>query len=190
MTDDLLVFTVRSAAGLIGLICMLRFLLSPHRSGVFAPTYEIFSKMSNWLVRPFSRFLPLAGGYETAPFFVAWVCYSVGKLAVMGIQGTELTDDLQLYVSAALIFGMAQVLKIIVYIVIAVVIIHVLYSWINPSAPMAYIFRAFADRILGPFRRFVPPVGSIDLSPIVVIFLAQALLIVIAHLERHITLAL
>ena len=190
MTDDILAFTIQSIAGLLGLVCLLRFLLSPYRETMFGPTYAIFHKLSNWLVRPFGKFFPVVGGYESAPFFVAWLVYSVERLAVMAIHGISLEEDIQLLASAALIFGMSQILEIIVYIHIAIIIIHVLYSWINPGAPMAFIFRAFADRILSVFRRFIPPIGSVDITPVAALFIAQIVLIMINHLERHIAAAL
>ena len=190
MTTDILELTVRSVAGLLGLVCMLRFLLSPHKHSVFGPTYQMFSKLSDWLVGGLNRIIPTVKGYETAPFFMAWVIYSADRLAVMAIRGADFDRDPQLLVSAAIIFGLGQILTIIVYIYIAVIIIHILYSWINPRAPMAYIFNAFAGRILAPFRRFIPPIGNLDLTPIVAIFVAQVALIVINHLERTVASAL
>jgi YggT family protein len=66
------------------------------------------------------------------------------------------------------------------------VIIQVLISWINPYSPVAPVFYALAKPLLKPFKRFIPPIGGIDLSPMVVLILLQLLVIApIAGLERY-----
>ncbi len=188
MTDDIFVFTIQSLTRLIGLVCVIRFLLSSNRSSLFGPTYMLIARLTDWLVRPMNRIFPRIGGYETAPAFAAWAFYSIEYFLVWNIRGVELTA--QPLLGAMLVLGMAQVFKIIIYIFIAVILIHVIFSWVNPSAPMAYLFRSFADRILSPFRRIVPMAGPFDLTPIAAIFLAQIALIVINNLERQLTLML
>jgi len=47
---------------------------------------------------------------------------------------------------------------------------------------MAGIFDALTRPFYGMFRRFVPPIGGIDLSPLFVLLLAQIMLIVLAGL--------
>jgi YggT family protein len=54
-------------------------------------------------------------------------------------------------------------------------------SWINPYAPLAPLFEQLADPLLRPVRRFIPAVGGLDLSPVVVLLGLQALLIVLGH---------
>jgi YggT family protein len=39
------------------------------------------------------------------------------------------------------------------------------------------------DRILAPFRRIIPPMGGLDISPIFAIILIMALTIIVAGLK-------
>jgi YggT family protein len=60
------------------------------------------------------------------------------------------------------------------------VIVQVVFSWINPYAPMAPVFDAITRPFLRPIRRIVPPIGNVDLTPLVLIVLLQVALIALA----------
>ncbi len=56
------------------------------------------------------------------------------------------------------------------------IIIRVLLTWIPGLSPFHPVVRALAsitDPILEPARRLIPPIGMIDISPIVVLFALQ-----------------
>ncbi|WP_425229304.1 YggT family protein [Sphingomonas sp.] len=73
--------------------------------------------------------------------------------------------------------------------VIWAVIISAILSWLiafnvlNVRNPNVYRFTTMLDQvtapILAPIRRVIPPLGGLDLSPIVLILLLQALTILI-----------
>jgi YggT family protein len=63
------------------------------------------------------------------------------------------------------------------------VLVGVMLSWLNPYSPVAPIFNAMTRPFLAPIRRFVPPIASFDLSPLVLLVLLQVLLIALAHLR-------
>jgi YggT family protein len=63
------------------------------------------------------------------------------------------------------------------------VIITAIMSWVNPYAPMAPVLNALARPFLAPFQRFIPPLGGVDLSPIVLIIVLQLLLSLLAGLR-------
>jgi YggT family protein len=55
---------------------------------------------------------------------------------------------------------------------------RIILSWfpIQPGTAMASIYRALhtvTEPVLGPVRRVVPPLGMFDLSPFIVIIVAQ-----------------
>jgi YggT family protein len=49
-------------------------------------------------------------------------------------------------------------------------------SWVNPSAPIAPLLARLTDPLLDPIRQRLPRLGGVDLSPLVLILLAQVLL--------------
>jgi YggT family protein len=52
------------------------------------------------------------------------------------------------------------------------VIIYVFMSWFPNSreTPIGYFLGRIVEPYLEPFRRFIPPIGMIDISPIVALF--------------------
>jgi YggT family protein len=62
------------------------------------------------------------------------------------------------------------------------ILVQVIFSWINPYAPMAPVFNAMTAPFLRPLRRFIPPLGGIDLTPLVLLVIIQIVLIVLANL--------
>ena len=64
-----------------------------------------------------------------------------------------------------------------------VVIVQAVFSWVNPQAPLAWIFNAMTQPFLRPLRRFIPPIGGVDLTPLVLIVILQVLLFPISYLQ-------
>jgi YggT family protein len=85
-----------------------------------------------------------------------------------------------------LLLGIAalELVRFSLYLLIGVVLVQVVVSWINPHAPFAPLLDALTRPFYRVFRRFVPPIGGIDLSPLFVVVLAQVLLIPLAAMLR------
>ena len=52
------------------------------------------------------------------------------------------------------------------------IIIRVLLTWIpnlNPDNPLVRLLRQITDPILEPARRLIPPLGGVDISPVILI---------------------
>ena len=72
-----------------------------------------------------------------------------------------------------LISAVFQILQAILSIYFWIVIARALISWVNPDPynPIVRFLIQVTEPVLSRIRRFVPPFGSLDLSPIV-LFLA------------------
>lgn len=76
------------------------------------------------------------------------------------------------FVSAA-----AQLLDAALTVYTWIVIARVLISWVSPDPfnPIVQFLMRVTDPFLEKFRRLIPPLGMIDLSPVVAILVLQAL---------------
>ena len=65
-----------------------------------------------------------------------------------------------------------QIINIAFSVLIWLVIIRCLLSFIphNPYQPLIRFVYDVTEPIMAPFRRLIPPIGMIDMSPIVVVF--------------------
>jgi YggT family protein len=58
----------------------------------------------------------------------------------------------------------------------------VVLSWVNPYAPVAPAIAMLVRPFLAPFQRVIPPIGGIDLSPLVLIVVVNILLLVLGRI--------
>ncbi len=69
-------------------------------------------------------------------------------------------------------YSLAYFLATLIQIYSWILIIYIFMSWV-PNIQNSSVGRLFArlcDPYLEPFRRFIPPIGMIDISPIAAIF--------------------
>jgi YggT family protein len=76
-----------------------------------------------------------------------------------------------------LIGAIIELLRHALWLLIAVVLVQAILSWVAPDGPLSGLLNALTFPFLRPVRRIIPPIGgTLDLSPLVVIVLAQVLL--------------
>ncbi len=76
--------------------------------------------------------------------------------------------------------GLLETVKVALYLLMGVVLMSAILSWVNPHAPMAGVINALAEPCLRPFRRVIPLIGGVDLSPIALFLLLQVALSALA----------
>jgi YggT family protein len=85
-----------------------------------------------------------------------------------------------------LAFSFGELLRCSIYVFIAAIFIQIVASWINPHGynPIVEIARSIAEPLMAPARRILPPIGGLDLSPIIVfIFLNLSLKLIVAPIQ-------
>jgi YggT family protein len=71
---------------------------------------------------------------------------------------------------------MALILFLLMRLIIILVIVHVILSYfMTPYHPVREAIDHVVEPMLAPIRRFVPPLGGLDFSPLVLILLVQLL---------------
>ena len=82
-----------------------------------------------------------------------------------------------MFVVGNLLAAIAQLLDAGFTIATWLVIIRVLLSWVNPDPfnPIVQFLMRTTDPILEPLRRVIPPIGFIDITPVVALLLMKAL---------------
>ncbi|MCY4262362.1 MAG: YggT family protein, partial [Candidatus Dadabacteria bacterium] len=72
-----------------------------------------------------------------------------------------------------LLRAIAEVVDILLSVYIWIIVGRAILSWVNPDPynPIVRFLYSATEPVLGLARRYIPPIGSIDLSPIVVLLL-------------------
>jgi len=85
--------------------------------------------------------------------------------------------------------ALATVLDMVLSLYMWLIIIRALLSWVNPDPynPIVRFLYGITEPVLARIRRFLPPLGGIDLSPLVailaIVFLKQFLIPVLYDLS-------
>jgi YggT family protein len=55
------------------------------------------------------------------------------------------------------------------------IIIRVVLSWVqpNPNNPLVRLLYKVTDPVMGPLERIIPPLGGLDITPIIAVVLIQ-----------------
>ena len=79
---------------------------------------------------------------------------------------------------------MVQFVRALANLVTLVVIVDILASWVlpNPYHPFRLAVHRLVEPMLAPIRRLVPPVGMIDVSPMILILVIQVIEVVLVNL--------
>lgn len=77
-----------------------------------------------------------------------------------------------MFIIGNFLLTVAHILRIAIYVYIWAIIIRSLLSWFrpNPYQPAVRFLYRFTDPVLDRVRQFLPNLGGLDISPIIVIF--------------------
>ena len=171
------VFLVDTVASFFVFMLLARFHFQWLRVPFRNPVGEFVLATTNWLVVPVRRFVPGLAGLDLATLILAWLVQALGLWAQAAIVGAE--------PGAGTIAAIALVdlLRYSLYILVFAVIVQAVLSWVNPYTPLAPAFDTITRPFLRPLHRFVPPVGNVDLTPLVLLVVLYVILIVVNHLH-------
>lgn len=163
-------------AGLYLVVAILRFLFQLLRVDFRNPLVRTIVAITNPPLRLLRRVIPGLYGIDLAAVVLIW---SIGllKLAlVLVIAGHPFRW------SGALIVSLADSLDTLVWVFLIAVLARVVVSWVAPRShhPAIRIVEGLSEPVMAPFRRLLPPLGGLDLSPILTLLalrLAQQIVV-------------
>src|ERR1700732_2415591 len=183
MLSQALRFLIDTAFGFLVYAALLRFIMQWLRAPFRNPIGQAVTALTDWVVKPLRRLVPGFGGYDWASLLFAWIGQVLWLAALAALGSAEFSGTLAGYL---LVLALVELLRASLWILIGAVFLQAILSWIAPDGPLAGVLNALTFRVLAPIRRVIPPLGgSLDLSPLIVIVLAQlALILPVAWLEQ------
>lgn len=183
MLAQIFLFVLDAVCGFMTLALLVRFAMQWARVPFRNQLGQFIVAVTDWMVRPARRLIPGLFGIDMASLLLAWLWQVVFQGIALGFSGVLLAVSPTPTLVVALL-ALLDMAKMGLYLVIGTVIVSAVFSWVNPYAPLAEVLNTLTRPLLRPFRRFIPPVGGVDLSPLALLLLLQIGLFVIANL-RH-----
>src|SRR4051812_38856229 len=177
MFAQIATFLIDTIASFLVFVLLARFHFQWLRVPFRNPMGEFLLATTNWAVLPARRVVPGLAGLDLGTLLVAWLLQAVGLWTQAWINGAEPG------LAALAAVTSVDLVRYSLYILVFAVFVQVAISWINPDAPLAPLFDLVTRPFLRPLRRYVPPVGRVDLSPMVLLLILYVLLIPLAHLR-------
>ena len=140
------------------------------------PVGQFVLATTNWMVVPVRRVVPGLAGLDLGTLILAWLVQALGLWLKLLLVGAEPALGMLAMVAAL------DLLRYSIYILMVALIVQAVMSWVNPYTPLAPVFEAATRPFLGPLRRFVPPLGGVDITPLVLLVLLQIVLFILAEL--------
>jgi YggT family protein len=174
-----LYFIIKTLTQLYLLVLLLRFWLPMLRADFRNPLAQGILRITSPLVVPVRRFVPSIGRLDTSTMLVAYVIQFLTILILLTIKG-HMVDTIPVMVTTLIELAILS-LNMFFF----VILIKIILSWV---APQTYnyataLLATLAEPVLRPFRRIIPPIGGLDISPIFAIVLLQAAVIFLQTLK-------
>lgn len=167
-----LVYIIRTLFYLYILTFVVRLLIQWAPVDKRNPLVQFILRVTNPLVIPLRRILPPAGRIDTATVVALVGLQIIGTAILLRIGCIDQPAIWQILARAGL-----SIVQLGLNVYTWSIIIYVVLSWISPGGynPATALIAAIVEPVLAPFRRLVPPIGGIDLSPLFALIGIQAL---------------
>ncbi len=170
-----LFFIVKTLTQLYLLLLLLRFWLPWFNVDFRNPMAQAVLRLTSPLIVPLRRFVPSFGRLDTATVLVAMTFEYLLVVFLLSIRGVSLGF---IPIAITAFFELAILSMNLLFFII---LIRIILSWVAPNnySPITAMLNALAEPVLRPFRRMIPPIGGLDISPIFAIIILQAAIIIL-----------
>lgn len=167
--SGLAVFLTDTLVSLYVFALMLRFLLQWVEADFYNPISQFLVKLTHPPLRYLRRFIPPVQRVDTASLLLMLALQALGDYLVFTLQGIEVSAG------SLLVVALGQLLEMLYNILFYSILFSVVLSWVAPRGynPAVKLLFDLTEPLLGFFRRYVPAMGGIDLSPLFVLIALQ-----------------
>ena len=183
MLSQIFISTLQILSAFYLTIVLLRFLLQLARADFYNPISQFVVKATNPLVIPLRKVIPGLGGIDLATLVLALILQMIVFILILLAAGITAINPLQV-LAWSFITLLALVSKIYFWSILAVIIL----SWVSQGSyhPAVMLLYQLTEPIMAPFRKLLPTMGGLDLSPILVFLVLNVVDIVIHYMAMRV----
>jgi len=154
---------------------LLRLLLQWVRADFYNPVCQFLVKVTNPVIVPLRRVIPSIRKLDTASVVV------ILALEVSGVWVAGRIGSSPLNFEQIIIFSLMKLAATLLMTYFFLIIASALLSWFgarirHPAIPLVY---QLTEPVLSPFRKIIPPIAGIDLSPVFALIAIRFLLLLL-----------
>lgn len=170
--------------GLFTFAALLRFYLQVFGAPYRNPVSEFSLSLTEFALRRLRRVVPGFRGVDLTPLLWAFLLECLLLIVSLTVFGMVRVAEILQFMPWVLAMGLVSVIRHSLYLLMAAVFALAVLSWVNPYSPAMPAADALTRPFLEPLRRFIPPIGTVDLTPVVLMVIYQlTLTLIVGALE-------
>ncbi len=160
---DALVFLVDSLLSLYLYVLILRFVMQLTRADFRNQIAHAVLIVTNPVIMPLRKILPPMGKIDTASV-LAIVLVAALEIVVVALISSQTLLPPVLWIRFTALLLIASFIKFFM----GAILVYAVLGWVIPPGynPVMSLLATICEPLLRPFRRIIPPIGAIDLSPL------------------------
>jgi YggT family protein len=170
---EAIAFVLDALFHLFILAALVRFWMQALRAPARNPIAQFTMALTDWAVKPLRRVIPGLFNLDWASLTVAFAFELLLQFLLLLVRGYS--PNLEA-VSVLLFFSFVKLIRLSIYVFIGAIIVQAVLSWTSPHHPVGPFFQALTRPFLKPFQRAVPPIGGVDITPVLVLIALQLVL--------------
>jgi len=170
--SEIINYLVQTVLGLFLFAVLLRLMLQLTRADFYNPVSQFVVRVTNPVLLPLRRLIPAIGRLDTASVVLAVGVQTIAIMASLALMGYRPANLLVL-----LVWSLIGVASLVVDLFFFAILGLIIFSWIAPNShhPALALLHQVTEPVMGPFRRLLPAIGGLDLSPILVFVVINVL---------------
>jgi YggT family protein len=183
MFSEIFTLVLDTISSLYLMIILMRFILQLSRADFYNPISQFIVKATNPLLIPLRRIIPSMGGIDTASIALAILFQALVLVLKMLVVSGGVANPVFL-----MALSLVMVLDVLLKIYFWALIIMIVGSWVAPGSgnPALVLINQIVEPLMKPFRKMLPDMGGLDLSPILVFLVIQVLEVVLKGLQSQV----
>lgn len=171
MLSNTLHFIINILFSLFGIALIVRAWTFAIRLHPFNPWSQTILRVTDWLVLPVRRVIAPGNRTDWPSLVACWLT----ALAYLLLTWVILTGSLPPLnsLAPALVSAFLTMVRWAFNVILWATLIQAILSWVNPMAPVMPLLTTLTAPLLDPIRRVLPNLGGLDLSPLVLLIIAQ-----------------
>ena len=161
---EALIYVIQTLGSLYLLIVLLRFILQLVRADFYNPLSQFIVRATQPLLRPMRRVIPSFAGLDLSSLLLAVLVQLLLMVVTLVLMGYGVGG----YLLQLLVWSIIAVTSLFLKVFFFALIVSVILSWVAPGSynPAAQLVNQICEPLLAPFRRILPNLCGLDISPI------------------------
>jgi YggT family protein len=170
---EAIAFVLDALFHLFILAALVRFWMQALRAPARNPIAQFSMALTDWAVKPLRRVVPGLFNLDWPSLLVAFAFELLLQFLLLLVKGYSPGAEAA---SVLLFYSFVKLIRLSIYVFIGAIIVQAVLSWTNPHHPVGPFFQALTRPFLKPFQRAVPPIGGVDITPVLVLIALQLVL--------------